>query len=596
MAGRSIGATLVLKAGEFFANAKKAEAGVENLKKKFKSGISENKKYKSSIDNTSNSLKSMAKSVVGAVGAYVGFREAKDFVVDCCSGVMELERANTRLSTLMLNTKGNTQEMADGIIKYGDALELVTTIEGDATVAGASQLATFQLQGDNIKKLLPSLQNLAVGQYGVNVTQENMIQSANLLGKVMNGQTGALSKAGVSFTEQQKKILQTGTESQKTSALIEVLDQNFGGLAEKMAQTDEGKMIQLRNVVGSVKDEFGFALMPAVSKFVTYLTGKIPTIRDGISNAMQYVEPIAARVGNGIETACMLAGNTIKWLGDNWNWLKPTIMGVVGVILLYKGAMAALTIGANLHTIATKAMSTATIIHNGVSKAAFALSNTEMGIRVGLMALKAKDAIATGAMTVAQGIHTGVVTAATAAQWALNAAFMASPIGWIVLGIAALIGVFVLLWNKCEGFRNVCKELWATIKNGAVAMWTGIKEAFTNGIEKIKELWNKLKEFLKNPIKGVVNLFKKTDEDGDGGGEYVDGSHARGLSRVPFDGYIARLHKNERVLTAEENRQYISGGSKTTSNVFKFYITTNELDDEAVDKFASKVQFALANM
>ena len=66
--------------------------------------------------------------------------------------------------------------------KYGDALELVTTVEGDATVAGASQLATFQLQSSTIKALLPSLQNLAVGTYGVNVSQEQMIQTGNLVG------------------------------------------------------------------------------------------------------------------------------------------------------------------------------------------------------------------------------------------------------------------------------------------------------------------------------------------------------------------------------------------------------------------------------
>ena len=63
--------------------------------------------------------------------------------------------------------------------------------------------------------------------------------------------------------------------------------------------------------------------------------------------------------------------------------------------------------------------------------------------------------------------------------------------------------------------------------------WTGIKETFTAGIDKIKELWEGLKNFLKNPIKGVVKLFKRTDEDGGGN---VDGSHAGGLPSVPFNG------------------------------------------------------------
>ena len=41
----------------------------------------------------------------------------------------------------------------------------------------------------------------------------------------------------------------------------------------------------------------------------------------------------------------------------------------------------------------------------------------------------------------------------------------------------------------------------------------------------------------------------------------VDGSHAGGLNRVPFDGYIAELHKGERVQTASEARVDDMGGS-----------------------------------
>lgn len=33
----------------------------------------------------------------------------------------------------------------------------------------------------------------------------------------------------------------------------------------------------------------------------------------------------------------------------------------------------------------------------------------------------------------------------------------------------------------------------------------------------------------------------------------INGSHANGLANVPFDGYIAELHKGERVMTAQEN-------------------------------------------
>ena len=52
----------------------------------------------------------------------------------------------------------------------------------------------------------------------------------------------------------------------------------------------------------------------------------------------------------------------------------------------------------------------------------------------------------------------------TGAQWLLNAAFLASPIGWIVLGVSALVAVIAVAWNKFEGFRAVVITVWDTIK------------------------------------------------------------------------------------------------------------------------------------
>lgn len=54
-----------------------------------------------------------------------------------------------------------------------------------------------------------------------------------------------------------------------------------------------------------------------------------------------------------------------------------------------------------------------------------------------------------------------VATAAwTAAQWLLNAAMYANPIGLIILLVVALVAVFVLLWMKSEGFRNFFIGMW----------------------------------------------------------------------------------------------------------------------------------------
>lgn len=104
---------------------------------------------------------------------------------------------------------------------------------------------------------------------------------------------------------------------------------------------------------------------------------------------------------------------------------------------------------------------------------------------------------------------------------------------------------------------------------------------------------SELKEFVENTVKWfsdivdwIMNLPPiKWLKDNLGGAiaevgsifsGLINGSHEGGLDFVPFDGYVAELHKGERVLTADENRQYSNGGGNGTT--INFY--SNERIDE----------------
>lgn len=65
------------------------------------------------------------------------------------------------------------------------------------------------------------------------------------------------------------------------------------------------------------------------------------------------------------------------------------------------------------------------------------------------------------AMDIAQTVATGGLTAA---QWALNAAFYASPLGIIAAGIGVVVGIVTLCWQKFEGFRMIVLSVWEVIK------------------------------------------------------------------------------------------------------------------------------------
>ena len=216
------------------------------------------------IDNQAKgvggSIAAIAKRVGGMIAAFTGVQIGIGIFRDMASAAMDSERATKRLDTLMRNVPGTTDQAIESIREYSDELAEVTTISDDVIEAGASQLATFQLQASSIKSLLPALEDLAIAAYGVTVRQDQMQQMGNLLGKVMMGQVGALAEYGVSLTEAQAELLRTGSETVKVSTLIEVLRQNFGGLAKGMAATSEGG---LRKFLNNLREFFELG-----SKFV----------------------------------------------------------------------------------------------------------------------------------------------------------------------------------------------------------------------------------------------------------------------------------------------------------------------------------------
>ena len=201
------------------------------------------------LKNTVGQLKTSYIAIAGAIyGAVQAFSKV-------LQGVIEDDRANQRLEIILGNVTHATEAQVLSLKRLADQLEETTTMESDAVKVGASQLATFQLTTDEIKKLLPAMSDLAVGTYGVRVNQDQMIQTANMLGKVLTGQIGALSRVGISFSSAQEEILKTGTQMERVATLADVVKQNFGGLATEMKTSLEGSLNEVRKSWDAMWDD-----------------------------------------------------------------------------------------------------------------------------------------------------------------------------------------------------------------------------------------------------------------------------------------------------------------------------------------------------
>ena len=102
--------------------------------------------------------------------------------------------------------------------------------------------------------------------------------------------------------------------------------------------------------------------------------------------------------------------------------------------------------------------------------------------------------------------------AVTAAQWLMNTAMAANPIGLIIAAIAALVAAFVVLWKKSEAFREFWIGLWEKIKDFAADTINGIVDIFANAWEAIKGGWNAAGDFFAGVWENIKNAFANVGE------------------------------------------------------------------------------------
>lgn len=111
-----------------------------------------------------------------------------------------------------------------------------------------------------------------------------------------------------------------------------------------------------------------------------------------------------------------------------------------------------------------------------------------------------------------------VIAGCTVVQNILNASFLGCPVTWIIAAIVALVAIFVLLWNKCDAFREFWINLWDTIKNALsnayeviVNFFTiTIPEAFNNLKDKLVEFGDSIKNFFIELWNSIVSFFTET--------------------------------------------------------------------------------------
>lgn len=254
-----------------------------------------------------NSAISGMNKVLGAAGIAVSLAGIVSAAKNAAAAFNEVQENNAALAQVMKNTMGATKEQWRSVLDLADAQQRLGVIDAEVTKAGAVELATYLGLSDSLETLIPVMNDMLAQQYGMAASSENAANIATMLGKVMNGQTGALSRYGYSFTAAQEAILKYGDEAQRAAVLAQVVEESVGGMNQALAQTPSGRLQQVKFALGDIQEGFGKAVMTIATAFLPLL--------NTVAAALQRIAAWAGRVAQAIANVFGVKTKTVAAAG-----------------------------------------------------------------------------------------------------------------------------------------------------------------------------------------------------------------------------------------------------------------------------------------
>ena len=388
----------------------------------------------------------------------------------------------TELAGVTANaTKSSVGEMTSlfatgyGIYKgyYDDLSDLEF---GEMFSAGISRsVQQFKTDGS---QMASAIQTLGASATTSNVPLEEQLSILGMLQATMSGsEAGTKYKAflrsatkggealGLSFTDANNQLL----------SMPEILDQlrgKFGetmDAAEKMelqkafgdteavalidllySKTDDlqNNIVDMYGALGSgagVATEMANAINETEPARYERLNQRIQNVKESIGNSLLPVVNDLMGVGESV------LAKTASWIEQNQELVKVIMLIVLGLGGFLAVGGTVITVIGGVGLVITKAVSAFKIL-----KAGFGIARAAMGPLI-------------------------------SSVWSFTAALLANPVTWVVIGIAALIAALVLLYNKCEWFRNLVnnilnffREKLGAALDTAKAVFSGIGNAISS--------------------------------------------------------------------------------------------------------------------
>lgn len=426
-----------------------------------------------------------AVAAAGGIAVMVSkFKEAYD-------AVKLQEQLMSQTNAVLKSTGGAAHVSAKGVKSLADAIESKSTIDSEAIQSGENLLLTFT----NIKNAAGK------GNDVFNQTTQIMADmstamgsdpktAAIQLGKALNDPIkgiSALSKVGVSFTDQQKAQIKALQDSGNTmgaqKVILKELSKEFGGSAAAASNTFAGKMKHLKDSLDDVFEGIVKKVIPILSDLVDWLSKELPK---ALAEVQPHLQDMVTIFKDDIQPVLETVFNFLK---NN----KPVVIAfaaVLGVAALAAGTLAVVTGALNAVLLANP------IILMGVALAALAAGLT--------YAYTKSDTFR------------AIVDKSFAAIKAIT--LVVFPVIKTVI-VTTLKVIWTVISTYFNIYKTIISTVWKVVKAVTVGTFQGIKSAVTGPLSavvsfiagvpgRIKALGSKFKDAGSSIMNKIIDGIK----------------------------------------------------------------------------------------
>lgn len=235
------------------------------------------------------------------------------------------EKAIAGVRQGIISTGSAAGKTVEDLTKLATQMEKKTLFGDDEILAGATaQLLTFtNIAGKEFDRTQQAALDVATKLSMTSGGTKDLTGTAIMLGKALNdpvSNLGALSRSGIQFSDEQKKVIktlwETGKRAEAQRVILAELEKQYGGTAEAAAKAGIGPMQQFMNQLNNTMEVIGGKLIPILGK----LTEKLSSALDWFNG-----------LDESTKDFLMTAGMIVAALGPVLKVLSSVISVVTGI-------------------------------------------------------------------------------------------------------------------------------------------------------------------------------------------------------------------------------------------------------------------------